>query len=325
MPDEQKRMKEVLQIEYRAIQALEESLGDRHLQFLDMCKDCQGKLILTGMGKSGHVARKISATLASLGTPSVFMHPAEAAHGDLGMVEAKDIVIMISKSGETDELIQLVNSCKTIGCQMLGIFCDENSTLEKYCDLTVVLPIEREACVNNLAPTTSTTLTMAFGDAIAVALAEMRGFKKQDFALFHPKGTLGKQLLLTVEHLANREYTEIAVGENDSVKEILWTITKNRLGAVAVTDENRKLKGLITDGDIRRALEKNEHIYALSAREIMTKEPTYVNSDMLAVEAFRLMQERKISVLPLVDENQILTGIVSFHDIVQSGITGEKK
>lgn len=315
-------IKDVLQCEAESINRFAETLDDKHLELLRMCRECTGKIILTGMGKSGHVARKISATMASLGTPSFFLHPAEAAHGDLGMVEKNDIVMMVSKSGETDELIQLLNSLKIIGCKLIGIFCESGSTLEKQCDLTIVLPMEREACINNLAPTTSTTLTMAFGDAIAVALSQMRGFGRQDFALFHPRGTLGKQLLLTVADLANKNMEQISIKKEEKIKTVLWVITKNRLGAVTVIDKEGKLVGLVSDGDIRRGIEKNENIMSMIAEDIMTDKPISVKEDVLAVDAFKLMQKKKISVLPITNSEDKLIGVVSFYDIVESGITG---
>lgn len=316
-------IRDVLRCEADAINHFAATLDEKHLELLRMCKACTGKIILTGMGKSGHVARKISATMASLGTPSFFLHPAEAAHGDLGMVEKNDIVMMVSKSGETDEIMQLLNSLKIIGCKLIGIFCEKGSTLEKQCDLTIVLPMEREACINNLAPTTSTTLTMAFGDAIAVALSQMRGFGRQDFALFHPMGTLGKQLLLTVANLANKNMQEISIKKEDEIRTVLWVITKNRLGAVTVVDEEGKLIGLVSDGDIRRGIEKNENIMTMSAEDIMTNKPISVNENMLAVDAFKMMQEKKISVLPITNSENKLIGVVSFYDIVESGIGGK--
>lgn len=321
--DETTVIRNVLTDEYNAILNLANSLNDTHVDFLRICENCKGKIIVTGMGKSGHVARKISATMASLGTPSFYLHPGEAAHGDLGMVEKQDVVIMISKSGETEELIQLLPSLKIIGCKLVGLFCKNNSSLQKHCDMTVVLPMDREACANNLAPTTSTTMTMAFGDAIAVALSVKKDFGKTDFALFHPKGSLGKQLLLTVEDLANKEISEIATQKDDDIQTILWHITKNRSGAVAVVDGNNKLVGLVSDGDVRRAIEKYTNIFDKKAFDIMTAHPTSIKKGTLAVDAFKLMSEKKISVLPIVEED-VLIGIVCFHDIVASGI-GENK
>lgn len=315
-------MRNVLIKEASAIRFLAENITEKHDELLCMCSSCKGKIIITGMGKSGHVARKISATMSSLGTPSIFLHPSEAAHGDLGMVEEHDVVMMISKSGETEELRQLINSLKIIGCKLIGIFCEKDSTLEKFCDLTIVLPMGEEACVNNLAPTVSTTLTMAFGDALAVTLSANKGFGKNEFALFHPKGSLGKQLLLTVYDLANKEINEISVNESSDIKSVLWHITQNRLGAVGITNDNGILVGLISDGDIRRSIEKDEAFLSRKASEIMTKQPVVINEETLAVDAFKLMRSNMKSVLPIVDESNCLKGIVSFHDIVSAGVGG---
>lgn len=313
-------VKKVLMEEAEAILDVSNSVSEEYEKFVDVCEKCDGKVVFTGMGKSGHVAKKISATMASLGTPSFFLHPAEAAHGDLGMVSRNDVVIMVSKSGETDELIQIINSLKIIGCYLVGLFCKKDSTLEKFCDMTIVLPIEKEACINNLAPTTSTTVTMAVGDAVAVALSERKMFGKQNFALFHPRGTLGKQLLLTVDGIANKCIEEIAIMPEAELKKVLWVITKNRLGAVAVVDHERRLIGLISDGDIRRAIEINENILKNQAKDIMTQNPINIEGGSLAVDAFKMMQEKKISVLPVTSENNKLIGLVSFHDIVGLGI-----
>lgn len=315
-------VKNVLEIEARGILKLEDSIGEELEELINMCNKCKGKIILTGMGKSGHVAKKISATMASLGTPSFFLHPAEAAHGDLGMVEKTDILIMLSKSGETDELIQLVNSLKRIGCSLAGIFCHKGSTLEKYCDLTIVTPIEKEACINNLAPTTSTTVAMALGDAIAVTLSRLKGFKDSDFALFHPNGSLGKRLLTTADTLLQLSKEEVSVKEKDHVEKVLWTITNNHLGATAVINDNGTLIGLVTDGDIRRGLKKEKNILQSLVSDIMTDQPICVNRSMLAVDIFNLMQQKKISVVPVIDEKNHFIGMISIHDIVASGAVG---
>lgn len=313
-------IKKVLMEESEAILAVSNSVSDEYVKLVDVCEKCEGKVIFTGMGKSGHVAKKISATMASLGTPSFFLHPGEAAHGDLGMVSRSDIVIMVSKSGETDELIQIINSLKIIGCYLVGLFCKKYSTLEGLCDMAIVLPLEREACINNLAPTISTTATMAVGDAVAIALSERKMFGKQNFALFHPRGTLGKQLLLTVDGIANKCMEEIAVKQDDGLKKVLWAITKNRLGAVTVVDDEGYLIGLVSDGDIRRAIEVNENILKNQANDIMTNNPISIGESTLAVDAFKMMQEKKISVLPITDADNKLIGMVSFHDIVGLGI-----
>lgn len=316
----QSGIKRVLEIEKEGIARLINSVGNNAVELVQICKKCCGKVVFTGIGKSGHVAKKISTTMASLGTPSFFLHPAEAAHGDLGMLQSKDIVVMISNSGETDELIQLIPNIKILGCKLVGVFCKEESTLSKYCDLTVVLPIEKEACINNLAPTTSTTVTLAFGDAIAVTLSEMNHFSEKDFALFHPKGTLGKKLLVTVENLCSMHMSDVSVLESQNVEEILFTITKNRLGAVAVVGKDNRLQGLISDGDVRRLIEKKGDFFSLKACEVMTKNVITVKTDALAIDTFYLMQEKKISVIPIVSKENLLIGMLSLHDIISAGI-----
>lgn len=320
--NELKTMVGVLRQEAYGIELLIHSLDDKYAELIEICMECTGKVILTGMGKSGHIAKKISATMASLGTPSFYLHPAEAAHGDLGMVQKNDVIIMISKSGETDELLQLMNSFKIIGCKLTGLFCRENSSLGICCDLSLVIPIEREACINNLAPTTSTTVTMALGDALAVTLSKIRGFNERGFALYHPQGTLGKQLLTTAGSFVRYRLEEISVGRAASVKKVLWVITKNHFGASAVIEADGTLSGLVTDGDIRRGLEKKDDFFQCRVSEIMTENPVSVVDSMLAVDVFHLMKEKRLSVVPVVDENKKLLSMLSIHDIVESGIVG---
>lgn len=320
--DELKVMASVLRKEADGIENVIYTLDEKYERLIRICMECTGKVILTGMGKSGHVAKKISATLASLGTSSFYLHPAEAAHGDLGMVQKKDVVIMISKSGETDELLQLINSFKIIGCKLMGLFCRENSSLETYCDLSIIIPIEREACINNLAPTTSTTVTMALGDALAITLSKLKGFDERKFALYHPQGTLGKQLLTTAGSLSRYSRRETSVEREATVKKVLWVITKNHFGAAAVTEEDGTLVGLVTDGDIRRGLERKDDFLQCSVSEIMTNNPIRVRDTMLAADVFHLMQKKRVSVVPVVDENNQVISMISIHDIVESGIVG---
>lgn len=319
---ELKIMTSVLRKEADGIENVIRTLDEKYENLIRICMECTGKVILTGMGKSGHVAKKISATLASLGTSSFYLHPAEAAHGDLGMVQKKDVVIMISKSGETEELLQLINSFKIIGCKLTGLFCRENSSLEACCDLSIIIPIKREACINNLAPTTSTTVTMALGDALAVTLSKLKGFDERGFALYHPQGALGKRLLTTAGSLSRYSRQETSVEREATVKKILWVITKNHFGAAAVTEEDGTLIGLVTDGDIRRGLEKKADFLQCPVSEIMTNNPIRVRDTMLAADVFHLMQEKRVSVVPVVDENNQVISMISIHDIVESGIVG---
>ncbi len=314
--------KNVLDIELRSIQKIIGSLNDDFVDIINICASCKGKVVFMGMGKSGLVAKKISSTMASLGTPSFFIHPAEAAHGDLGMLVSNDVVIMLSNSGETDELKQLLNSLRVIQCTLVGVFCHAGSMLEKYCDVTEILPIEREACNYNLAPTTSTTAMIAWGDALSVTLSKMKGFRDTDFAVFHPKGSLGKKLLLTVMDLNKYKVEEYSIYPSASIESVLWSITKNHLGAAPVTDENFILVGYISDGDIRRLVEHRNDIFSSKASDIMKKNPYTIYEDQLAVDAFRLMQENKISIVPIINKDRKLVGMISLLDIMDSGIIG---
>lgn len=312
----------ILNEEAMVISLISKEIDKSVERFIEICYQSTGKIILTGMGKSGHVARKISATMASLGTPSFYLHPGEAAHGDLGMVTRDDVLIMVSNSGETDELIQLIDSIRIIGCRLMGVFCKRNSTLEKYCDVTIILPVEKEAGVNNLAPTTSTTVTMAFGDAVALTLSQMRNFKESDFALFHPKGALGKKLLITVGSLGRNQIEDFSVHKEQTIEEVLWVITKDGLGAAVVTNATGEIQGLVSDGDIRRCLEKKCDIVKTPVSQIMTMKPVVLEEDMLAVDALLLMQDKRKSICPIVNGNNLLVGMISIHDILNAGIRG---
>ncbi len=313
-------VKRTMHIEAEEINRLINTVDESTVKLVNLLSETKGKIIITGMGKSGHIAKKICATMSSLGTPTLFLHPSEALHGDLGIVEERDTIVMISNSGETDELVQLISSIVKINCKLVGIFCKENSSLQQYCEHTVVLPINKEACINNLAPTTSTTVTLAYGDAIAIALSEMKDFNKDDFALYHPKGTLGKKLLSIVDNLNNIPVEEISVNSNEFVEAVLWVITKNRLGSVSVTNESGELIGILTDGDIRRLLEKKKDISTTLVSDAMTKNPIKVKAGTLAMEAYNVMQDNKISALPIVSENGTMVGMVSLYNIIDLGI-----
>lgn len=316
----QQRMKYVLEEEKKGIEHLINTFHGQLVGIVKMCHACQGKIVWTGMGKSGHIARKISATMSSLGTPSFFLHPAEAVHGDLGMLQEKDLVILLSNSGNTDELIQLIPAIRAIGCKTAGIFCNGHGILSEYCDLVAVLPVEREACPNNLAPTTSTTVALAYGDAVAVVLSELNHFSEKDFALFHPKGSLGKKLLVTAGTLCAKQMENTAVTPDQTLEEVLFVITKNRLGAAAVVNTHRYLVGMISDGDIRRCMNRKKDIFSMKAGEIMTDHPVFVKADTLAVDVFQLMKQKKISVMPVVDGQHLLLGMLGLQDIISEGI-----
>lgn len=278
----------------------------------------KGRLVVSGIGKSAIIAQKIVATLNSTGTASIFMHAADAIHGDLGMIQQEDIILLISKSGDSPEIKVLVPLIKNFGNTIIGMAGNAQSYLANHCDILLNTTVEKEACPNNLAPTTSTTAQMVMGDALAVCLMEIKGFNKEDFAKFHPGGALGKKLYLRVADLIIHNEKPV-VGEGASIKELIMEITKKRLGATAVTNNEGVVMGIVTDGDLRRMLENNNMVNSLMAKDIMNKSPKSINTDALAVEALDLMREKNISQL-LVLENERYAGIVHLHDLIREGI-----
>lgn len=318
--DKLSEAKKVFDYEIKALEATKNALGDVFLQIVDLIVNCTGKVIITGMGKSGHIASKIAATLASLGTPSFCLHPAEAMHGDLGMISSNDIVIAISYSGESEEIIKIIPNIKIIGAKLIGITGNGKSSLAHTSDLVQVLPPFKEACVLGLAPTSSTTTTLCYGDALAVVSSEIYGFKKSDFGKFHPAGTLGKRLILRVRDLMAKGENIPKVNKNALLMEAIPIMSKKGLGVVAVVKENDELIGLITDGDLRRLIEKHVDIYSVKVSEVMTPSPKYFLSDKLAVDALKYLKENKINNLPIVDNNKILIGTITWQQIVRAGI-----
>lgn len=278
---------------------------------------CKGRVVVSGIGKSAIIAQKIVATLNSTGTPSIFMHAGDAIHGDLGMIQEDDIVLIISKSGDSPEIKVLVPLIKHFGNLLIGIAGNVNSFLAIHCDLLLNTTVEQEACPNNLAPTTSTTAQMVMGDALAVCLMEMRGFNSDHFAKFHPGGTLGKKLYLRVAELIVHNQSP-AVPPDATIREVLVEMTKSRLGASAVIASN-VIIGIITDGDIRRMLEKSDHISQLHAKDIMSSSPKTIPSNALAAEALELMRSNNVNQL-LVTENEVYKGIIHLQDLVREGI-----
>lgn len=279
---------------------------------LKLIVECKGHVILSGMGKSGHVGRKISATLASTGTPSFFIHPAEAFHGDLGMITPYDLLILISASGETDEILKLIPSLRQFGNRIIAITNHCESTLAKHADATLELMMESESCPNNLAPTTSTTLTMAIGDALAVALIRQRKFLPTDFARYHPGGSLGRRLLTRVSDVMQPNVPTIQ--ESTGFRQVISAITCGCQGMVAVNDENNQLVGIITDGDLRRYMEKNEQLDIACAKDMMTRSPLTLPADMMITDAEMLMQKHRVSVLLVTDKEKNVTGLVRIFD-----------
>ena len=313
----------VLHDEAEAILKLIDRLDTSFEDAVNLISHSSGRVILTGMGKSGHIAKKVSATMASTGTPSFFLHPAEGIHGDLGMVTAQDVIIAYSNSGETGEILNIIPSVKRIGAKMIAVVGNVNSTLAKNSDVVLYAGAEKEADSLGLAPTSSTTAALALGDALAVTLMEKMHFTADNFAVFHPGGSLGRRLLLTVEMVMHKGDNNPVIFENSSIKDALFAMTDKGLGAVSVIDENYMLQGLMTDGDVRRGLEKGINFLSLPVKEGMTKKPIVITPDKLAAEALHLMEKHvphPITVLPVVDNNGKSVGMIHITDLLRQGV-----
>lgn len=313
--------KRVFDVEIAALEKTRDALGDTYLQILDLITNCEGKVIVTGMGKPGHIAAKLAATFASLGTPSFRLHPAEAMHGDLGMVSANDVVIAISFSGESDEIVRILPNIKMIGAKLVGITGNPNSTLAKASDLVQVFPEFKEACCLGLAPTSSTTAALCYGDSLAVVASVIYGFKDSDFGRFHPAGSLGKKLILKVVDLMAEGDSNAKVHVNVPLKDAIIELSKKGLGAVSIVNDENNILGIITDGDLRRQLEKGVDVYGLKVEEVMSRNPFTITPNKLAVEALNIMKEKNISSL-LVETNGKAVGTIRLQDIIGVGIIG---
>jgi len=314
---------ETLQIEATAIEHLIPRIDDEFVVAVKKIMNCRGRVVVTGMGKSGHVGRKIAATLSSTGTPSFFMHPAEAYHGDLGMLTENDVLIAISNSGESSEVVNILPVVRRIGAEIIAMCGKRNSTLGKNCDYYIDISVEREACPLGLAPTASTTATLAMGDAIAMALMAEKKFTSNDFALFHPGGALGRKLLLTVGDAMHSGDDNPIVTVDATVKDALFEMTAKGLGAVSVVDAQKKFVGLVTDGIIRRALEKNRDFLDEPVEHIMFTTPLIISADKLAAAALSVMEKHKprpVTVLPVIDENNFPVGMIHLTDLLRQGV-----
>jgi len=309
---------QVFNDEIAGINQVLHNLSQDFTKAVDAILQCRGKIIVSGMGKSGHIAGKIAATLASTGTPAFFVHPAEALHGDLGMIESKDVVIAISYSGESEELISLLPAIKRKNTLVIGMTGNLDSTLGKYSDYILNIKVDKEACPLNLAPTTSTTASLVLGDALAICLLELRGFKPEDFALSHPGGSLGRKLLTTVNDIMHHGKLLPFVTENTNLKDVVVEISNKRLGLVGVVDDSNKLLGVIADGDLRRLLDHNVDIMTTYAKDIMVKNPKVLQSNTLAIEAVKLMEQYKITGFLVVDEDNHLVGAFNLHDLIKA-------
>ena len=312
----------VLRDEADAVVSLVDKLDGQFEEAVRLIENAKGRVVLTGMGKSGHIARKVAATMASTGTPAFFLHPAEGIHGDLGMVTAEDVVIAYSNSGETAEVLNILPSLKRIGAKLIAVVGKTNSTLAKNADAVLDAGVKREADSLGLAPTSSTTAALALGDALAVCLMERHHFTADNFAIFHPGGSLGKKLLLTVDMVMHKGDENPLISENASVKDALFVMTDKGLGAVSVVDEEGRLKGLMTDGDVRRGLEKGMDFLIRPVREAMTKNPQLISKERLAAEALHRMEQHKphpITVLPVVEEGKAI-GMLHITDLLKQGV-----
>lgn len=312
--------KKVFDTEITALEKTRDALDDTFLRILDLVVNCEGKVIITGMGKPGHIAAKLAATFASLGTPSFRLHPAEAMHGDLGMVSANDVVIAISFSGESDEIVRILPNIKMIGATLVGITGNANSTLARVSDIVQVLPKFEEACYLGLAPTSSTTAVLCYGDALAVVASGIYGFKDADFGKFHPAGALGKRLILKVDDLMAKGNDVPLVTEGTLLMDAIPVMSKKGLGIISVVDSEHKLLGIICDGDLRRIIEKKVDIYSVAVEEVMIKNPKTTMKDKLAVNALHFIKENSINNLPVVDDGGILIGTITWQQIVKAGI-----
>jgi len=310
---------EIVHTEIRSLELLAESFGPEFDRIVNLIFHSAGRLIVSGIGKSAHVAAKMVATLNSTGTQAIFMHAADATHGDLGIIGKDDIVLIVSKSGNTPEIRLLTSLVKNLGFPVIAMTANRNSYLARHADYLFYTPVEREADPYNLIPTTSTTVQMAAGDALAVSILQKRRFSESDFARFHPGGTIGKQLLLKVEDILNKEEALPAVKPDAGIAEIIHEITDKRVGATAVM-HNGQLVGIITDGDIRRMLQKNPRIDTIRARDIMSDTPKTVRRDTLASDALKKMKSYNINQLIVLDSNGRYAGIIHMHDILKEGI-----
>lgn len=318
-----KHAQDVLRMEAEAILELVPRIDENFAAAIRLILDCEGRVVITGMGKSGIIGRKMAATFASTGTPSFYLHPAEGIHGDLGMVTSGDVVIALSNSGETGEVLNILPSLRRIGAKLIAMVGNAASTLGKNADVVLDVGVSKEACPLGLAPTSSTTAALAYGDALALALLQKHNFTASQFAIFHPGGSLGRKLLLTVGSIMHKGDENPVVLGSTTVQEALFVITDKGLGAVSVVDEEGVMQGVLTDGDIRRGLSKGVDFLQLPVTELMTKSPKTITEDKLAAQALHLMESNKpkpITVLPVIDSQHKVIGLLHMTDLVRQGV-----
>lgn len=312
--------KSIFDKEIEALAKTRDAIGPEFEEILHLILDCRGKVILTGMGKPGHIGAKMAATLASLGTPAFFMHPAEAMHGDLGMVESRDVVILMSYSGESEEVTRLLPVLQEIGCATVAITGKPASTLAKECQYHFFFPEFEEACYMHLAPTSSTTALLVLGDALAVVASRARRYTKEDFGLHHPAGALGKKLLVRVQNVMHAGSANAVVQQGSSLRGAIVEMSGKGLSMVTVVDKENNLKGIITDGDLRRMLERGVDVYNETIDHVMTKNPKWIDYREMAVNALQYMSDRRITCMPVLDEHEKVVGTILMQDIYKAGI-----
>ena len=310
----------VINTEAQAVLALADKINDQFVHACDLMLNCKGRVVVTGMGKSGHIAGKIAATLASTGTPAFFVHPGEASHGDLGMITQQDVVLALSNSGETGEVLTILPIIKRIDVPFIAMTGNSESSLARFSTVHLDIAVEKEACPLGLAPTSSTTVALVMGDALAVSLLETKGFTRDDFALSHPGGSLGRRLLLMVSDIMHSGEEVPLVLETACVRDALLEMTEKKLGMTAVVDQANQVVGVFTDGDLRRMLEKNLQINTTKISEVMTQSCAVISADVLAAEAMKVMQQKMINALLIIDEHNKLSGALNMHDLIRAGI-----
>lgn len=310
----------VIETELAAIDALRDRIDQDFVKACELMLNCEGRVVVTGMGKSGHIGNKIAATLASTGTPAFFVHPGEASHGDLGMITPKDVVLALSNSGETGEILTILPIIKRLQVPMISITGKQHSTLATEADINLDAAVEKEACPLGLAPTSSTTVALVLGDALAVALLDARGFTQEDFALSHPGGSLGRRLLLHVSDIMHTGDRIPHVPEQASLRDALLEITDKGLGMTAIVNQQQQVLGIYTDGDLRRTLDKNIDVHTASVKEVMTANCKTIPANILAAEALTIMQQNKINAMLVVDQHNTLIGALNMHDLLRAGV-----
>ena len=317
-----KELRRVIELEQQTISLLGESLGPVFEEAVQLLYSSVGKVVLTGVGKSGIIAQKIAATLVSTGTPALFLHGAEGMHGDIGIVDKDDVVIAVGKSGESEELLTILPFIRRLGARVISITANSDSAMARISDLVLVTPVPEEACPLNMAPTSSTTAALVLGDALAMTLMKMRDFQPTDFALYHPGGQLGKRLLLTVGDIMRSGEDNPIIHVSKDSRTMLYEITSKRAGAVSVIDDDQCLLGLVTDFDIRRVLEGEKDIFSMTISAVMNPKPAFVYQDEKAIHALEMMEKREkpISVLPVIDQNKKVIGIIHLHDLIAHGL-----